>query len=179
MNAIDCRPMLAVVLVGAGLLLSACGGEPTETDAPTTPVAQAPVLDPTPVKRREPTATATVDPAANPLFPIEVDALPGIPVPIGARTIDVIEATEDTDARVDFALPEGTTIQEMTAWFREQMPEHGWEESEERDGAVVFLHGEQLSARHASQGLERTAMVLFDTLSEEADFSVLAEAAKP
>lgn len=176
MIAFDRRQIRAAALACAGLMLAACSRpEPP----PATPVAEAPAAEPTAVRRRLPTATPTLDPAADPLAPVELEALPGVPVPIGARAVEVVSATAETDARVDFALPEGTTAEEMTAWFREQMPEMGWEESEERDGAVIFLHTEQLSARHAGEGVERTAMVLFDTLSDEADFTVLAEAAKP
>lgn len=179
MNVKHRRPAVtAAVLAGFGLLAAACGGG-KEPVAPATPVAEGPTATATVMRRREPTPTPTVDPAANPLFPIELDALPGIAVPIGARAVEVIEATEDADARVDFELPPDTTVEEMTAWFREQMPEHGWEESEERDGALVFLHDDEISARYASEGLKRTATVLFDTLSDDADFSVLAEAAKP
>lgn len=176
MNAFPRRPLAAVALACAGLLAAACG---PQEPPPATPVAEAPAAAPTAVRRRLPTPTPTVDPAADPLFPIEIEALPGVPVPIGARAVEIVTATAESDARVDFALPEGTSAEEITAWFREQMPELGWEESEERDGAVIFLHTEQLSARHADQGIERTAMVLFDTLSDEADFTVLAEAAKP
>jgi len=179
MNATERRLLLAAVLAWAPLAAAACAGAGDEPEQVTTPVALLPAASPTVVARRAPTATPTVDPVANPLHPIELDALPGVPVPIGARPITTIPATAEADARVDFALPADTSVEDMTAWFREQMAEHGWEEGEEREDALVFLHGEQLSARHASEGLERSAMVLFDTLSEEADFSVLAEAAKP
>jgi len=176
MNAFERRPLRAVALAGLGLLAAACS---RPEDVPATPVAEAPAAEPTAIRRLEPTPTPTLDPAADPLAPIELEALPGVPVPIGARVVEVVTATAESDARVDFALPEGTTTEAMTAWFRERMPEMGWEESDERDGAVIFLHTEQLSARHAGEGIERTAMVLFDTLSDEADFTVLAEAAKP
>lgn len=179
MNATDRRPVLAAFLAGIGLMTSACRGGQVEPTAMPTSVAEGPTATATVVRRRLPTPTPTVDPAANPLFPIELDALPGIVVPIGARVVETIEATDDADARIDFALPPDTTIDDMTAWFREQMPEQGWEESEERDGALVFLHDDQISERYASEGLKRTALILFDTLSDDVDFSVLAEAAKP
>jgi len=182
MSATPRRLALAALLAGTGLLAVGCRAEPDADDAPpadATEAVAAPPSTPTAVRRRLPTPTPTVDPAEQPLYPSEHDALPGIPVPLGARVVEVVAATEDADARVDFALPDDVTEDDVTAWFREQMPEHGWAESEERDGAVVFLHTEELSARHADEGLERTAMVLFETLSEEADFSVLAEAAKP
>lgn len=143
---------------------------------PSPEVTEGPTAAPTVVERIPPTATPTVDPAAEPFHPIESAELPGVPVPIGAELVDFSPASETTDARADFAMPEATD-EEIAAWFLEWMPEHGWDAGEERDGGgLVFLHGEQLSERFATQGLERTATLVLETLDDGIDFSLLVEA---
>ena len=180
MKPTERRTAGAALLALAGLVLAGCQPEPRATDAATAIAEAEPARStPTVVARRAPTPTPTVDPAAEPLFPVEIASLPDIPVPLAARAVEVVSATADTDVRVDFALPDDVDVDEVMAWYSEQMPLHGWDEGEERQGGLVFLNKTQLSARYAGEGLKRTATILFDTLSDDVDFSVLAEAAKP
>ena len=55
--------------------------------------------------------------------------------------------------------------------------------TDERDGALFFEHGKDLSARFASEGLKRTASVYFDTVEDLEDgqtgFSIVVEAPLP
>ncbi len=176
-------PLLALILFGG-----ACGqgggdaapaadqlDEATSLETPAG--AGTPEAAPTIVVRLEPSATPTVDPKADPFFAIEIEELTGVPVPIGAELIEFVPATDVGDARADFSMPE-VEDEQIEAWFLEWMPEHGWDEGDERDGGgLVFLHTEEVSARYSSEGLKRTATVILDTLDDEIDFSLLVEAA--
>lgn len=169
-------PAAALALL-LSLGLTACGGqEPAEIE-PTpeeTVVAEAPSATPTTVERREPTPTPTPD---DPWYAVEADGLPGVPVPQGAELVgELSPADEDRDARADYALGEDMTLDELYEWYLETMPEWDWDEGEDKDGGLVFLHQEQLSARYAAEGLSRTATVIFEAIVDGADFSLLVEA---
>ena len=164
---------------GRGADGDADGAVPTEDAALlVTPEGSADrSVAPTVVARAEPTASPTVDPEADPFYPLVGDELPDVPVPIGAERVEFIEATENSDARADYTMAD-VDDETIAAWFLEQMPEHGWDEGEERTGGgLVFLHEDQISERYASEGLKRTATVIFDTLEDDVDFSLLVEAA--
>jgi hypothetical protein len=131
-------------------------------DADATPPADA---RPTIIARRGPTATPTVDPAAQPLAPVESGQLPGVVIPAGAFLIDFDEPYEDQDAVATYVI-NGVDSEELYGWFLEHMVGAGWGEPEERDGTLIFLHSSELSARFADDDLERTATVFFDSLEE-------------
>jgi len=185
---------LFVLLLGFSLpWLAACGsgsdGEPLAVEAPTSAEsstieatqAVTETLPPTVVQRREPPPTATIDPSEQPLAPVTVDVLPGIVVPAAALLVDSEPATSDQDARADFTMAD-TDVDTLVEWFREQLALADWTLAEERDGALVFLHVDDLSARFAEEGLKRTASVFFDTLDDvednEVSFTIVAEAPK-
>ena len=155
--------------------LAADGKEGSSEQAVAEDVGE-PTAEPTIVRRIEPTPTPTVDPKAEPFYAVMSEELEGVPVPIGADLVEFVEATDDGDARADYVMQD-TDDDAIAAWFLEQMPEHGWDEGDERDGGgLVFLHGEQLSGRYASEGLKRTATVILDTFDDNVDFSLLVEA---
>lgn len=182
------RIRLTNALIALALLGSACGNGDDEAelvaerpDEATPPATQsddvAPVAEPTIIQRLEPTATPTIDPQAEPFHPVVSDELAGVPVPIGAEMVEFFPASEVGDARADYSMP-GVDDDEIGAWFIEWMPEHGWDDGDERDGGgLVFLHTEEISDRYASEGLKRTATVILDTLNDNIDFSLLVEAA--
>jgi len=178
---------LAVLCFGLPMLAAAgCTGAPgdgdqdsesTVTDAeiftPDAADAGLAMAEPTVVPRR---ATPTLDPAEAPLHPILTDELPDVPVPLGARRDEFEAATEETDALAHFEI-DGVDQGELEAWFREHMAEHGWREDESAAaGGLVFEHESQQSARFASEGLPRTASVIFETLDEDHDFTLIVEA---
>lgn len=169
-------PAAALALL-LSLGLTACGNQvPEEIEEPAeeTVVAEAPSATPTAVERREPTPTPTPD---DPWYAVEAEGLPGVPVPQGAELVgELSPADEDRDARADYALSEDMTLDELYEWYLETMPEWDWDEGEDKDGGLVFLHQEQLSARYAAEGLSRTATVIFEAIVDGADFSLLVEA---
>ena len=137
---------------------------------------------PTRIARQAPPPTATVDPEREPLAPVPVDGVPGIVAPAGAELVEQHEATDDNDASADFVIS-GFDSDELSAWFEERWPVAGWVYRDERDGALFFEHGKDLSARFASEGLKRTASVYFDTVEDLEDgqtgFSIVVEAPLP
>lgn len=136
--------------------------------------AAAPEGTPTIVRRARPTASPT---AVDPLAPVAVKELPGIVVPAGATLVRFSPATPDADASADFRLA-GADGAALGAWFQDQLPALGWERGDDLDGALLFLHGSQLSARHAGEGLKRSATILFAP-GEEIDFTLIVEAPMP
>lgn len=123
-------------------------------------------------------ATATPTQPPDPLSVTTSDVLPGIAVPLGAELLKHAMATDSTDASADYVVA-GIDNDTLFEWFREHMSELGWVEDEERDGALIFLHEEQLSARYADEEEPRTATVFFGTvdgLPEDAgSFTIIAE----
>jgi len=159
-------------------VLAGCGGGPADDgEGPTprpgaaTPASGA--VTPSLVARAPRTATPTV---ADPLAVAKSRAIAGVVVPAGAELVDATDADADADARADYRI-DGVEAEGLSAWFAEHMPEAGWSAPEERDGALVFLHETELSARHASLGQKRTATVIFD-LTDDVDFTLLVEAPK-
>lgn len=168
----------SIALVSAGALLAgflaACGGSP---DAPAEggPASDATRVPPPTIVARIPrTPTPT---AIDPLAPVPSRAIDGIVVPAGAELVDSTAATDDTDARADYRIDD-VEAGDLSDWFATHLQDAGWEAPDDRDGALVFIHSEQLSARHATVGQKRTATVFFG-LEEGADFTLLVEAAKP
>ena len=171
-RALPLRAAALLLIAPLALGLGACR-EPSPTPEPTAePTA---VSTPTIVARVEPTATPTVDPAEQPRYPGERDEVPGVPLPIGARIVDLAPATADADLRVQLALDDYDESV-VYDWYREHMPDYGWGDVEDRDGSLIFLHDEQLSQRFADDGLNRTATVLFIAIDEEADWTMVVEA---
>lgn len=127
--------------------------------------APPPDAEPTIISRAGPTATPTVDPATQPMAPIESGQLAGVVIPAGAFLLDYDEAWEEQDAVATYVI-NGVASDELFDWFVEQMVAAGWGEPEERDGSLIFLHTSQLSARFADEELERTATVFFDSLDD-------------
>lgn len=170
-------PIRSIALASASALfaglLAACGGQDAPADDAAA-VDATPIPPPTIVARIPRTPTPT---AVDPLAVVPSAAIEGIVVPAGAELVDEAAATDDTDARADYRI-EGVDAAELSEWFGAHMPDAGWGEPEERDGALVFIHTTQLSARHATVGQKRTATVFFG-LEEGADFTLLVEAAKP
>lgn len=173
-------PRLATGLVLAGLVfLAACGGKGQEGDSAENEATAAPATEaapPTAVVRQEPTPTATVDPAAEPLAPVASEALPGIVVPAAATLVELVEPTEDRDGRADYAI-EDVDEEALYEWFVTELPKLDWDEPEDRDGSLIFLHRTELSRRFAELGQKRTATIVFG-LVDGAAFSILAEAPK-
>lgn len=95
-------------------------------------------------------------------------------MPAGARRVRFTPASAESDASADFVLPDVANAA-LAEWFGTQMPKHGWDKGEDLGGALLFLHRTQLSARHASEGLKRTATVLFDP-ENGGDFTMIVEA---
>ena len=171
-RALPPRAAALALLATLALGLGACR-EPSPTPEPTAePTA---LSTPTIVARIEPTPTPTVDPAEQPLHPGLRDEVPGVPIPIGARVVDLAPATADSDLRVQLAL-DGYEEEVVYDWYREHMPAYGWGDVEDRDGSLIFLHDEQLSQRFADDGLRRTATILFIAIDEEANWTMVVEA---
>ncbi|MCE7938213.1 MAG: hypothetical protein DYG90_06360 [Chloroflexi bacterium CFX6] len=112
----------------------------------------------------------------DPLAVAPAEGIDGVVVPAGAELIEITAATDDADARADYRIAD-VDAAALSAWFAEHWPEAGWGEPEDRDGALVFEHAEQLSARHATVGQKRSATVVFG-LDEGIDFTLLVEAPK-
>jgi hypothetical protein len=127
--------------------------------------APDPDAEPTVVQRAGPPPTPTVDPASQPLAPIESGQVTGVVIPAGAFLLDYDEAWEEQDAVATYVI-NGVESDELYDWFVEQMVAAGWGEPEERDGSLIFLHTSQLSARFADEELERTATVFIDSLDD-------------
>ncbi len=160
-----------------GLGLSACRNADEAAETPTaepTALTALAVASPTIIARSEPTATPTIDPADQPLYPVESAEIAGVPVPLAATVVEHVAGTADTDARLELAMPDYDE-QTIYDWYSEQMPLFGWSDVEDRDGSLVFLHDEQLSDRFADEGLKRTATVLFFTLNDEASWTMIVE----
>jgi hypothetical protein len=147
------------------------GPEPT-TEAEATEAAPA---APTVVERDDPVPTATPEAPTDPLSPVGSKPLPGVVVPAGATLVRFSPATADTDARADYAM-EDADAEALAAWFLEELPQAGWGTGRDSDGALIFLHRDELSARHADEGLKRTLTVFLDSV-DDADFSLVVEAA--
>jgi len=165
------RLLLTTLALTLGIAVAACGGTPARDPASSgagTPGGAAgaaatvgtAVVTPT-VVARLPKPTATPDP----LSPVTSTSLADIVVPLAAEVVRNTAADETTDAQVDYVIA-GTDEDALRAWFREQLPKHGWVEDEERDGAVIFLHAKQLSARYADEGLKRTATLFLGTVED-------------
>jgi predicted small lipoprotein YifL len=172
------RFLTGFMLVGL-ISLSACGGKGPAEDSAEAEASAAPATEaapPTAVVRMEPTPTATVDPAAEPMAPVASEALPGLVVPAAATLIELVEPTEDRDGRADYAI-EDVDEEALYDWFVTQWPKLDWGEPEDRDGSLIFLHRTELSQRFAELGQKRTATIVFG-LVDGADFSILAEAPK-
>jgi hypothetical protein len=152
------------LIAGAG---SDDGGAEAESGSELAPAEAAgdAGAQPTVVLRTGPTATPTVDPESEPLAPVESDRLPGVVIPAGAFLIEHSEASGEQDAVATFVI-RGVDADELYDWFAEHMTAAGWDEPEDRDGTLIFLHGEQLSARFADEGLQRTATVFFESLGD-------------
>jgi hypothetical protein len=179
-HASSVRALLVVALsLVAGLALAACGpggaGAPASGpggDPAAAGAAATAVITPTVVARRP------VTPTPDPLSAVPAADLPGVVVPAGATRTAFTAASAEADANADYTMP-GTDTEALTAWFRTEMAKAGWKEDEERDGALIFLHGEQVSARYADEGLKRTCTVFFDAGSAPeggTSFSIVAEA---
>jgi hypothetical protein len=154
--------------------MSACR-EATPTPEPTAVPSPTTAASPTIVARIEPTATPTIDPAEQPLYPGERDEVPGVPIPLGARIVDIAPATADADLRVQLALAD-YDADLIYDWYMENMPDFGWGDVEDRDGSLIFLHDKDLSQRFIDDGLNRTATVLFIAIEEDADWTLIVEA---
>lgn len=134
--------------------------------------AEADEAVPTVVARLVPTATPTADPADDPLFPVASERLPGVPLPAGASLVrfdEAVERTEDTEGSdaVGTYVIEGVDSATLYDWFVEHMADEGWGEPEDRDGALIFLHTVEESARfEGEESSQRTATVYFDTLAD-------------
>jgi len=159
-----------ICLVGTVTLAACSQGGPPESAAETATPAR-PRATSTIVFRLAPPATRT--PAVDPLAPVESDDLSGVVVPAGAELIDYV--APDPDARADYHMA-GVDYETLNAWFRDQLPRVGWDEGKDTDGALMFLHTTQLSARYAGVGLKRTATIFFEETDEGVDFSLLVEA---
>lgn len=174
------RPFTIALSVIASLAIAACapGGEqapaaddPADVSGAAGPTATS-IVTPTVIVR------VPVTPTPDPLSPIAAPDLPEVVVPAGASRTAFSPADETADANAEYTMP-GLDTEALTAWFRAEMTKAGWTEDEERDGALIFLHGKQLSARYAGEGLKRTCTVFFDTGTAPeggAAFSVVAEA---
>jgi hypothetical protein len=154
--------------------MSACR-EATPTPEPTAAPSPTTEASPTVVARIEPTATPTIDPAEQPLYPGERAEVPGVPIPLGARIVDIAPATADADLRVQLALDD-YDAELIYDWYIEHMPDFGWGDVEDRDGSLIFLHDKDLSQRFIDDGLNRTATVLFIAIEEDADWTLIVEA---
>ena len=170
-RSLPLRAALLLLAAPLALILGACR-EPSPTPEPTAEPTS--VASPTIVARVEPTPTPTVDPAEQPLYPGERDEVPGVPIPLGARIVDLAPATADADLRVQLALDDFDE-EVVYDWYSEHMPEFGWGDVEDRDGSLIFLHDDELSQRFADDGLKRTATVLFVAIDEEADWTLVVE----
>lgn len=168
----------AAVLCGNALALAACGGgdAPSPADATEVAVGGAPVT-PTVVARLLPTATPTVDPAADPWFAVADADLTDVPVPIGAKRVAFEAATADQDAAAEYAIDD-YDADKLADWYKEHMPAFGWGLDSEEDGSYVFLHTTEKSDRFADKGLKRTATLLLSGSTDEADWTLLVESPK-
>lgn len=174
------RQLIAALSAGAalGLIapLAACGGEAPAVDTTATEAAVEGVsVTPTLVARREPTATPTVDPAADPWFAVPDADLPDVPMPIGARRVAFAPATDTLDAAAEYAI-DGFDGAEVVAWYTEHMRAFGWGLEREEDGTYTFLHTTDRSERFADEGLKRSATLLLSGSTDEADWTVIVEA---
>jgi len=135
-------------------------------------------LTPTVIARRAPPPTATVDAAKEPMAPVAVEGLPGIVVPAAARLVRLDEGSSTEDALGAFGMSD-TDGDELAAWFEEQLGAEGWVLEGERDGALLFEHSADTSARFAEEGLKRSATVFFDVAEElkegETGFTIVVE----
>lgn len=152
-----------------GIVLSSCN-QPTATEP--AELTASPEPSPSVVGRAGPTMTA--DAAAIRLAPLPSDVIPDVVIPGGAELIEYVEPTESSDARADYLMPD-SEASEIRNWFREQMPEVGWDEPTTRDGALIFIHSTQLSQRFAREGLRRTATVVFDESDEALTITLIVE----
>lgn len=165
------------LLGGNAVALAACGGNaPSPADATEVAVGSAPVT-PTVVARLLPTATPTVDPAADPWFAVADPDLADVPVPIGAKRVAFEAATADLDAAAEYAM-EDYDPDKIVDWYKEHMPAFGWGLDGEEDGSYVFLHTTEKSDRFADKGLKRTATLLLSGSTDEADWTLLVESPK-
>jgi hypothetical protein len=170
----------ATAAVAACLFAAACGGQdqPTpegEVLQAVTPVASTPTS--TVIARREPSATPT--PLPDPMSPVDSSHVPGVVVPYSAQLalLDAAQGTEPeagTDLLVEYLIPEADA-DVLRAWFREHMPAAGWDEGEERDGALLFRHTTERSQRGDEDEPMRTVTIFFG-VSDAATISILAEA---
>ena len=163
--------------LGLTLPLAACGGDaPAEAPGTATEAAVAQqAVTPTVVARQLPTATPTVDPAADPWFAVPDGDLPDVPMPIGARRVAFAPATDTLDAAAEYAI-DGFDEDKVVAWYTEQMRAFGWGLEREEDGTYTFLHTTDRSERFADEGLKRSATLLLSGSSDEADWTVIVEA---
>jgi hypothetical protein len=126
------------------------------------------------IARRPATATPTQPP--DPLQPVGSDVIAGIVVPLGAELLKHTMATDTNDASADYAMAD-VDNETLLEWFREHMVALGWVEDEERDGALIFVHEEQMSGRHPDEA--RGATVFFATVEDlpegAGSFTVIVE----
>jgi hypothetical protein len=176
-------PRAAALLAAA--LSAACGGEPPAADDQAVVEMVSPVpAEPsaTAIVRREPTVTPTPEP--DPMSVVFTDLLPGVPIPYSAQLVlsdigheGAGEGTESAgiDTLVEYSVSDADAAT-LREWFLEHMPAAGWDEGEERDGALLFRHLEERAARASGEDPMRTATIFFD-LRDGVSFSVLAELA--
>ena len=157
-------------------MLASCGGAPADdgdgtAPHPVTVTPDSGAATPSLVARAPRTATPTV---SDPLAAVRSKVIAGVVVPAGAKLVESTAASAGADARADYRI-DGVDAGALSTWFAEHLPQAGWGAPEDRDGALVFLHETELSARHASLGQKRTVTVIFD-LTDEVDFTLLVEA---
>jgi|GEM_PF-6891889 hypothetical protein len=146
--------------------LSDSESQSLETGADTVDTMAEAEVEPTIVGRLVPTETPTPDPADDPLYPIMTERLPGVPLPAAAVLVSYDQPSEESDIAATYVI-EGVTGNELTDWFKENMVQAGWEEPEERDGALIFLHTTERSARFEDEDdNQRTATVFVDSLAK-------------
>jgi hypothetical protein len=165
--------------LAAALTAAACsrGGSPPPQDGAVlrsvSPVPSEP--ERTAVPRRAPAATPTPEP--DPLSPVESAVVPGVPVPYAAQLVLLDtgqEGASGSDWLAEYLVPDAAD-DELRDWFLRQMPEFGWDEGEDRDGALLFRHTSEPSAREG-EGAYRAATIVFARRGG-VSFSILAEPA--
>jgi hypothetical protein len=176
------RPALSTAITAAafGLFAAACGGDAQPAQEGEILQAVSPVAltaTSTAVARREPSSTPT--PLPDPMSPVNSRHVPGVVVPFSAQLtlMDADQGAEPeagTDLLVEYLIPEGDA-DTLRAWFREHMAAGGWDEGEDRDGALMFRHTTEHSLRGDEDEPMRTVTIFFG-LSDGATISILAEA---
>jgi hypothetical protein len=174
------------VVVAAALAAGAagCGGESTASPPGDVIEAVSPVpAEPTttPVPRREPSATPTPEP--DPMAPVSSSHVPGVVIPYSAEValVDAEQTGSDpaaaSDLLVEYLIPDADD-DALRAWFTEHMPAAGWDEGEDRDGALIFRHRTERSQRGDPDEPMRVVTIFFG-LSDGASVSIVAEPPPP